>query len=147
MNKPLAYMLFCAGLVFGFGLCFVMQRGSPITLTRLLPVAGYLIAFFVWLWIEERVHHGYARRWQDVRRQGKLVFVFARYVLLRGAVLGIFFVVPMYSTIDFQTIVVLTVLVIFLTAALGYREWLDCESQFHAALLRDAANSLKAMRN
>lgn len=147
MNQRNSYTYFGAGLVFGFTLCLLMQREGPITFTRLLPVVGYLVALFFWRWIEGRIHTHQTQRWQYIRRQGKFEFVMIRYVVLRGAILSLIFIGPMFSTIDFRTAFFFGVLVITVTTLLGYQEWSDCENQHQASLLRDAATILKAIQN
>ena len=147
MNLRNSYTYFGAGLVFGFILCFLMQREGPITFTRLLPVVGYLVALMFWRWIEGRMHTHQTQGWQYIRRQGKFEFVMIRYVVLRGAILSLIFISPMFSTIEFRTAFFFGVLVITVTTVLGYQEWSDCENQYQASLLRDAATSLKVIQN
>ena len=147
MNKGNSYTYFGAGLVFGFALCFIIQREGPITFTRLLPIVGYLIALFLWRWIEGRTHTHHTERWQYIRRQGKFGFVMIRYVVLRGAILSLIFVGPMFSAIDFRTVAFLGILFVTVTMLLGFQEWSDCENQYQASLLRDTAASLKTLQN
>lgn len=147
MNQKISYMYFGAGLIFGFTLCLLMQREGTFTFTLLLQVVGYLVALFLWRWIEDRMHTHYTERWQYVRRQGKFLFVIIRYVVLRGTILSLLFIGPLFRTIDFRTACFFEVLVLAITTLLGYQEWSDCENLYQASLLRDTATSLKVIQN
>ncbi len=147
MNKPLAYTYFIAGIIFCILIYLVFQRSDIPQFTRILFVAGFIVLLFVWRWIESRLHIHYLNSWNRIRQSGKLTFILARYVLLRGIILSILFVVPSYSRLEIQTVLFLIVFIIIISSTLGNQEWTDCENHYQASLLHDAATSLRAMQN
>ena len=147
MNKPLAYTYFIAGIIFCVCLYLIMQRSVLPVLTRSLLVAGYFIAIIFWRWIEKRLHKGHIQLWKHIRQNGKLTFIVTRYILLRGIILILIFIVPSYSAVNIQAIMMFVILFISLTSILGNQEWSDCENQYQATLLHDAATSLRVIQN
>jgi hypothetical protein len=124
-----------------------MLREGTLTLTRILLIIGYLIALALWRWIEVRLHTHHTERWEYIRQQGKFGFVTIRYLILRGAILSLLFLGPMFPRFDIRIAAVVALIIIVGMTLQGNQEWSNCESQFHASQLRAAAANLKASQN
>jgi hypothetical protein len=140
-------MVFIAGAVFGFGLCLVMQQSGPVTLLRILPVISLGVVLMFLQWVEERTHGTLLEHWDEIRRKGKWSFIVTRYLLLRGGILLVVFLAPAYPAFDPRTDLLIVVIVVAVTALLGYQEWTNCEHQYRVNTLRKAANILRAIQN
>jgi hypothetical protein len=147
MNKSLLYSHFVGGMIFGLLSFCVLQRVDYSQPGKILFVALFAVLFFLWRWMETRLHIHYFNIWERIRPNGRFNFIFVRYILLRGIVLSILFIVPSLSQIDIRTILLFIVLIIIITTMLGTQEWTDCENKYQARLLRDAATSLRTMQN
>ena len=133
--------------IFGFALCVVLQRSSSITIWRALYALSYFIVVMVWQRVERRSHAQRMDMWQYLRRQGMFFFVLTRYTALRGTILTMIFVGPIYAEIDSLTLMVFASLIYFITSIIGYKEWSACEDQHRASLVREAATSIRARQN
>ena len=114
---------------------------------RIVFVLGWLGAIVLWRLFEARLHDKHILLWQYIRQGGRITFIATRYILVRGLVLTLVFVVPSYSSLDIQAILMFIILSAFVTSMLGNQEWSDCENQYQADLLRDTATSLRAIQN
>jgi hypothetical protein len=98
------------------------------------------------------LHDNYLNSWEFLRNRSKWYFVVTRFVVLRGSVLFILFVLPLVLSAPYSgTVVVVTILSFVLIAAVqiyfGLEEWNICEQDYAILLLKNASEQLRIIQN
>jgi hypothetical protein len=135
----MSYVTFAVGVLYGFGLGVLLDQANLISVTSFSLLLVFLIVVPALVWLELRVHHRRVKNWARIQQGGRFMFVFGRYVLLRG---GIITAVLMYALrARVPSGLIYEVTVPFLLLAIGYighQEWENC--------MRDSASLLANAR-
>jgi len=148
-NTRFPYFYFLFGALCGFLLGSSLKKESSVIVGKVLfAVAVLLIAFF-WRRVEATAHTRHVEAWYLLRPRGKWYFIITRYLLLRGSVLLVVLIGPIYltlglSTFHFDYLVLVLMLFIFITLYLGHEEWSNCEREYEILVIRQAAEQERA---
>lgn len=143
-SKPTPYLYFLFGVLCGLILGTSLEREWPAVFTKLVFLSSVLILAISWRRLEADAHKRHVESWLQLRSKGKWFFIITRYVLLRGSVLLIVFIGPIYSTIASTrsatvVFIFLAVLLAFILSYLGHEEWTRCEQELEIDILKRAA--------
>ena len=88
------------------------------------------------------------QNWSSLRSRGKWYFVATRYVLLRGFVLFMVFVLPSFAGVTFSNTILLATSVGYLVLAIvlayfGLEQWRASEQEYAIRLLRNASEHVR----
>jgi hypothetical protein len=122
-----SYVNFAVGLLYGFGLGVLLDMSSLVTVSTFALLLAFLILIPALVWYESYSHRRRVERWPQIAKQGKLLFISTRYVILRGGILS---VMLMFALRDNPpTLIVHEITIPFIAIALGfvgYQEWENC---------------------
>jgi hypothetical protein len=123
----MSYTTFAVGVLYGFGLGVLLDQTNLVSVTSFSLLLAFLVIVPTAVWLELQIHQQRIRNWARIQEGGRFMFVFGRYLLLRG---GIASVVLMYSLRDrVPSGLIFEVTIPFLLLAfgyIGYQEWENC---------------------
>jgi hypothetical protein len=122
---------------------------------KILYAVAILVIGFFWRSIDTQAHRHHLERWSTIRRRGKVFFVFARYLVLRG---GLFFFLfgtpaffdPKFALLDDSMLPLIIGVLVVMMVFLGFLEWRYCEQDYEILAIKNAADEARisaAMHN
>ncbi len=86
--------------------------------------------------------------WNNIRSSGKTRFILYDYVLVRGGIVFVLFILFLSLKVSIGLLIVCSILPLFgVIAFAGNEEWKQCEEQYTIATLRSVANKFKVLQN
>ena len=86
--------------------------------------------------------------WKNIRIQGKTRFILYDYVLLRGGIISILFILILSLKVTISLLLLCAVLPLCgVMAFAGNEEWKQCEEQYTISNLKSVADKFKVLRN
>lgn len=148
-NTRFPYLYFLFGAVCGFLLGSSLERESSVIVGKIIFATAVLLIAFFWRRVEATAHTRHVEAWHLLRLRGKWYFIITRYLLLRGSVLFVVLIGPMYmtlglSTFHFDYLALVLMLFAFITLYLGQEEWSNCEREYEILIIRQAAEQERA---
>jgi hypothetical protein len=130
-----AFVNFAVGTLYGFGLGVLLDQASLVNATSFSLLIAFLVLVPALGWLESYNHRRRVEKWERIRQQGRLIFVFTRYMVLRG---GIIAAILMYSLRGNQGgglvhEIAVPIMMIAL-GIVGFQEWANCENAFASPL-------------
>jgi hypothetical protein len=123
----MSYMTFAVGALYGFGLGVLLSQANLVGIASFSLLLLFLIAVPTLVWVEMQLHQWRKKRWVQIQRSGKFMFVFGRYALLRGGVLAALLTYALRDTVGSTLIYEVTIPFLFLSLAyIGHQEWENC---------------------
>ena len=139
--KSLSLFNFLFGLVLGILLGGSLSHETFVIISKVVFFLSILVIAVFGRQIRIILHSNYLKSWEVLRNRSKWYFVVTRYIVLRGSVLFILFVLPLVlsSTLS-RTVVVASIISFVLIAAVqiyfGLEEWTNCEQEYSIQLIR-----------
>ena len=139
--KSLSLFSFLFGLVLGILLGGSLSHETFAIVSKVVFFLSILVIAVFGRQIRVILHSNYLKSWEVLRNRSKWYFVVTRYIVLRGSVLFILFVLPMVLSATLScTVVVASILSFVLIAAVqiyfGLEEWTNCEQEYSIQLIR-----------
>jgi hypothetical protein len=110
-------------------------------------IIGYIIIFLI-IQSERLAHKRRLLDWKNIRIQGKTRFILYDYVLIRGGIISIVFILILSLKVIISLLLLCTVLPLCgVMAFAGNEEWKQCEEQYTISTLKSVADKFKVLRN
>ena len=110
-------------------------------------IIGYIIIFLI-IYSENLAHKRRLLDWKKIRIQGKTRFILYDYVLLRGGIISILFILILSLKVTISLLLLCAVLPLCgVMAFAGNEEWKQCEEQYTISTLKSVADKFKVLRN
>ena len=123
----MSYATFAVGVLYGFGLGVILDQASLVGVVSFSLLLIFLIVVPALVWIEVRVHKRRVKDWANIQGRGKFMFVFGRYVVLRGGILAAALMYALRDRVPAGLIHEITIPFLFISLAyIGYQEWENC---------------------
>lgn len=124
----MTYTSFAIGVLYGFGLGVLLDNADLVNMTSLSLLVVFLILVPSAGWLEARNHSRRVENWEQIRKQGKFMFVITRYVLLRGGIMAAILMYALRGGIASELVQEITAPVLIVALGiLGFQEWENCE--------------------
>jgi hypothetical protein len=131
----ISYVTFAVGVLYGFGLGVLLSQANLVGIASFSLLLLFLIIVPTLVWIEMQFHQFRKKNWEEIQHRGKFMFVFVRYMLLRGGTVAAVLMYVLPGKVPSVLIHGITVPILLLTAAyVGHQEWENC--------LRDSKRSV-----
>jgi hypothetical protein len=132
-----SYTNFAVGLLYGFGLGVLLDQASLVNATTFSLLIAFLVLVPALGWLESYNHRRRVKNWTRIRNQGKFLFVFTRYVLLRGGIMAAALMLALRGTIVSAYIHEIAIPVVIVALGIvGFQEWTNCEKASVSPLAR-----------
>ena len=130
-----SYLNFAVGLLYGFGLGVILDKASLVTASTFALLLVFLILVPALVWYESYSHRRRVEHWPQIEKQGKLLFIFTRYVILRGGILSGLLMIALRGNPPASVVHEITIpLIAIALGFIGYQEWENCSRDFSIPL-------------
>jgi hypothetical protein len=138
------YIDFLFGVLCGFLLGSSLDKTLSAIAGKVIFGAAILVIAVFWRRAEATAHTRHVESWQSHRQRGKRRFVIVNYLFLRGGVLLVVLLGPLWGTLGFSTedrgyLATVILMLAIITVYLGREEWDTCEQEHKALTLKHAA--------
>jgi hypothetical protein len=125
-----AYTNFAVGVLYGFGLGVIVSQANLVSVASFSLLLAFLVGVPFIVWSEMYVHRLRRKNWAHIQEQGKFMFIFSRYVLMRGGIATAILLFATVGSIASALVreVVIPILLVTL-AYIGHQEWENCSRE------------------
>ncbi|MCX6134013.1 MAG: hypothetical protein NTU47_09400 [Ignavibacteriales bacterium] len=123
----ISYVTFAVGVLYGFGLGVLLDQANLVGPTSFSLLLAFLVVVPAAVWLEMYLHKRRVKNWVEIQEHGKFMFVFSRYLLLRGGIAATVLMYALRKTGPAGIIHEITIPFLLLVLGyVGYQEWNNC---------------------